>query len=67
MLSKKRATAVKNYLNTNFEIDTSTFIITGKGASSPIRNNKDSKVRKYNRRVNIEIKEDEIIEKENDK
>jgi outer membrane protein OmpA-like peptidoglycan-associated protein len=58
-LSKKRALAVMDYLSKNFEIGKDTFTIIGKGASSPIRDNKNNKVRKYNRRVNIVIKEKE--------
>jgi outer membrane protein OmpA-like peptidoglycan-associated protein len=58
-LSKKRSLAVRDYLNKNFEIDTSMSVIIGKGSSSPIRDNRNSKVRKYNRRVNIVIKDNE--------
>lgn len=50
-LSQKRAEAIKNYLVTNFNIDSSRIITEGKGESQPIASNATTAGKAKNRRV----------------
>lgn len=50
-LSEQRAESVKKYLISNFEIDTSRMITSGKGESKPIAENTSEEGKKQNRRV----------------
>ncbi len=50
-LSKKRAEAVKSFLETEFKIDASRLETDGKGASDPVADNKTTEGKAQNRRV----------------
>lgn len=50
-LSKKRADAVKSFLESEFKIDASRMETDGKGASDPVADNKSSAGKAQNRRV----------------
>ena len=50
-LSKKRADAVKSFLQSEFKIDASRIQTDGKGASDPVADNKTSAGKAQNRRV----------------
>ncbi|TQV86684.1 OmpA family protein [Aliikangiella coralliicola] len=55
-LSQKRAEAVRNYLISEFNIDSQRVSAVGKGESSPIADNETAEGRAANRRVQAEIK-----------
>ncbi len=54
-LSKKRATAVANYLIEVHDFDKNRFVIVGNGPDKPIADNKTEKGKKQNRRTDFEL------------
>ncbi len=54
-LSKERAEAIKNYLVHKKNIDPTRIETKGYGGSKPLNNNSSEKLRKQNRRVEIEV------------
>ena len=54
-LSKKRAQAVADYLQSEFGFDANRFIIIGNGADNPVANNSTEEGRSQNRRTDFEL------------